>query len=246
MATPNTLGSVAVHSPRSTLVAVRTMVSHGRIGCRSGVCSLAHSPRSKRGTWTTCRICKFRCLHSRRLGHIARRAEACVSAGGEEMLRLTDSEHVADLNGGWCKLLLVGGLCAALLGCGGSNDSSTSSDPIARGEQMVQSQACATCHQSDNGSDGILAGRTQPATGQKAGLKLYGPNLTPDPDTGLGNWSDEEIEQALSTGVDDEGETLCSAMPKFSNMSAAEIKDLIAYLRSLPSVHNEVPESVCE
>ncbi len=162
------------------------------------------------------------------------------------MLRVTYSENVAHSNRGWCKLLLVGGLCAVLSACGGSDNSSTSSDPIARGKQTVQSQACATCHQSDNASDGILAGRTQPAAGQKAGLKLYGPNLTPDPDTGVGGWSDEEIEQALLTGVDDEGQTLCTAMPRFANLSAGEIKDLVAYLRSLPPVHNEVPESVCE
>jgi mono/diheme cytochrome c family protein len=77
-------------------------------------------------------------------------------------------------------------------------------------------------------------------------LEVFGPNLTPDLDTGLGGWSDEEIKQALVTGVDDEGQTLCSAMPKFANLSASEINDVVAYLRSLPVVHKEVPESVCE
>ena len=68
-------------------------------------------------------------------------------------------------------------------------------------------------------------------------------NLTPDVETGLGAWTDEEIEAAIRIGVSRDGYRLFPLMPyrNFFNMSQYDMRAIIAYLRSLPPVVNEVP-----
>jgi mono/diheme cytochrome c family protein len=68
-------------------------------------------------------------------------------------------------------------------------------------------------------------------------------NLTPDVETGLGAWTDEEIEAAIRVGVSRDGYRLFPLMPyrNFFNMSEYDMDAVIAYLRSLPAVSNDVP-----
>ncbi|HEY1958778.1 MAG TPA: cytochrome c [Polyangiaceae bacterium] len=105
------------------------------------------------------------------------------------------------------------------------------------GKALADSLACASCHGAD------LAGSETPIGA--GGALAYPPNLTPDPDTGLGSWSDDQIATAVTTGVDDEGATLCNAMPRFSSLGADDLAALVAYLRSLPAIAHDVPESDC-
>jgi hypothetical protein len=109
--------------------------------------------------------------------------------------------------------------------------------PAARGAELVHSLGCPTCH--DPG-DGTLAGQTAPRPGTMA----YPANLTPDHDTGIGDWSDDQIVRAVRTGIDDGGRMLCAPMPQFQ-VTDAEAQDLVAYLRSLAPVHHEIPDSDC-
>jgi mono/diheme cytochrome c family protein len=143
-------------------------------------------------------------------------------------------------------------IALAMNACGSdSNDSnnnnntggSTGDTAVARGKQAVASYACATCHQSSNSADGVLSGQTTPVAGTTT---VYGPNLTPDMDTGLGSWTDDQIKAAIRTGVDDEGEMLCPQMMRYSTLSDSQVSDIVAYLRSIPAVHREIPESSCE
>lgn len=71
---------------------------------------------------------------------------------------------------------------------------------------------------------------------------FYAPNLTPDH---LGNWTDGEIYRAITTGVSRDGHALFPVMPykNFAQMPPEDIKDIIAYLRSLPSIRHDVPAS---
>jgi hypothetical protein len=108
-----------------------------------------------------------------------------------------------------------------------------------RGHVLVQQLGCGSCH-------------TGPGTGELAGNEgalpnsmVYAPNLTPDMDTGLGGWADADVARALRTGVDDEGATLCAAMPRYGTMSDDDVTAVVAYLRSLPETRHEVSESVC-
>ena len=121
-------------------------------------------------------------------------------------------------------------------------------DPVARGHFSVTARGCPSCHQSKNPADGTLSGTTTPRDGTAA----YPANLTPDVDTGIGSWSDELIVRAMLTGFDDEDAPLCPPMPHFDGsggdgrpMSDDEKTSIVAYLRSLPPVHREIPESSC-
>jgi hypothetical protein len=72
---------------------------------------------------------------------------------------------------------------------------------------------------------------------------VYPPNLTPDPETGLGNWTEDQIVTALRTGVRPDGRTLVPIMP-WPGLSALTNEDayaMAAYMKSLPPVANQVP-----
>ena len=74
---------------------------------------------------------------------------------------------------------------------------------------------------------------------------VYAPNLTPDPDTGLGSLSVLEIAHILQTGMRPDGSQLAPAMPyrAYSVLSDKEALDVAAYLHSLEPVANEIPPS---
>jgi hypothetical protein len=125
----------------------------------------------------------------------------------------------------------------ALTACSsGSNDGASAGDPAA-GKAAGMKYGCPACHSQD------LSGTTTPY----ATTMTYPANLTPDKDTGLADWDADTIKTALLTGKDDEGKQLCSVMPVFSkmNMTDTEANDIAAYLKSLPAVKKDVPESAC-
>lgn len=128
----------------------------------------------------------------------------------------------------------------AVAGCGGSDtpDPGGNADLIAKGEELVKSNGCASCHSSNN-KDEVLSGADTPITG-----KEYGANLTPDKETGLGSWTDEQIGAAITKGVDDEGEMLCGTMQRYT-FTDDELASIVAYLKSIPAVKHEVTESEC-
>jgi len=74
-------------------------------------------------------------------------------------------------------------------------------------------------------------------------------NLTPDKETGLGEWNEETFIQALRTGKHQgqpNGRDILPPMPWFNykNLSDDDIKAVWAYLRSLPAVKNQVPTPI--
>jgi len=119
----------------------------------------------------------------------------------------------------------------ALVAC--SSSDGTTGDAAA-GATVAKDNGCEGCH---TGSKGTFAGSDTAFSGR------FGLNLTPDKATGIGNWTDAQISAAIKTGVNDDGETLCASMPKFPSMTEQQMADLIAYLRSLPAIVNEVDKS---
>jgi mono/diheme cytochrome c family protein len=118
----------------------------------------------------------------------------------------------------------------------------TSDDPkVQQGWSSVVKRNCAGCHQSPNPSDGVLSGQNAPV----AHTTAYGSNLTPDPDTGMDSWDTAKVVRALRVGVDNQGQPLCPAMPKYPNLSDDEGNAIAAYLVSLTAVHHDIPKSVC-
>ncbi len=139
-------------------------------------------------------------------------------------------------------------------GCGESTVARTPSvqqQRVLRGRYLVTAAGdCAGCHSpgKDPNDPMWLAGYTDGTPGQPflvGSFKTYPANLTPDPATGLGKWTAQQMFNALRTGKDDEGHYLCPPMPwpTFRNMSDADLNAVVAYLRSLKPVSNAVPPS---
>jgi mono/diheme cytochrome c family protein len=125
------------------------------------------------------------------------------------------------------------GSVAIFAACSSSSSSSTDT-PVSLGQQIVTTQDCAGCHGGDfAGTVGIAEFPTMNA-----------PNITPDKDTGVGDWTDAQLVAAIRTGVDDEGQTLC-VMPVFHTFTDTDVANVIAYLRSLPAVSKDIPDGVC-
>jgi hypothetical protein len=117
---------------------------------------------------------------------------------------------------------------------------------VSDGQGYVQTEGCEGCHGAN------LAGSLSPlASGQDgitipAGSYLYPPNLTPDPTTGLGNWTTGQIDYAITEGIDNTGLDLCPEMGRhYPNMCPDEVTGIINYLRSIPAVVQKVPGSIC-
>ena len=106
-----------------------------------------------------------------------------------------------------------------------------------RGRYLYAVTSCAYCH-GNNGSGGATV------SWQASGT-LWTRNITTDPETGIGAWSDAEIARAIRSGISRDGRQLhWQGMPwdHFSNLDEEDIRALITYLRELPPVRKEIPE----
>lgn len=68
-------------------------------------------------------------------------------------------------------------------------------------------------------------------------------NITPDKDTGIGTWSDDEVARAIREGVRKDGSALFPVMPymDFAALDDEDVKSIVVYLRTIPAVRNTVP-----
>ena len=108
---------------------------------------------------------------------------------------------------------------------------------IQQGEYLARAGDCVSCHSAPG---------EEPYSG---GLKLitpFGymltPNITPDPETGIGDWSAEDFYRAVQDGVNKRGHYLYPVMPYdfYTKATRADIDAIFAYLRTLKPVKNEV------
>ncbi len=69
------------------------------------------------------------------------------------------------------------------------------------------------------------------------------PNISPDPTDGIGRWTTADLANALLTGVSPQGEHYYPVFPypAFAHMKLDDVRDLMAYLRTLPPVSGRVP-----
>ena len=74
-------------------------------------------------------------------------------------------------------------------------------------------------------------------------LSLFSPNLSPDPDFGIGRWSLDDLARALVAGADREGRPLRAPMPRFADLTVVDIQAIYAFVRSVPPVHRPTPIS---
>jgi mono/diheme cytochrome c family protein len=113
-----------------------------------------------------------------------------------------------------------------------------SADTIARGKAMANAGDCASCHTADPAKPFAGGKRIETPFGA-----IYTPNLTPDRDTGLGAWSDEEFIRALRYGVARDGSRYYPAFPypNFTKMTRDDILAIRAYLATLAPIGNIRP-----
>ena len=139
-------------------------------------------------------------------------------------------------------LIAAAALVAAPLLAAGAQDSK-----IARGQYMVTAALCTDCH-----TPGFFFGKPDMARylgGSDVGFEVpglgvfHGRNLTPDKETGLGNWTEDQIVTAIQTGVRPDGRELAPIMPwhAFANLTKDDAHAIAAFLKSLPPVKNKVP-----
>ena len=95
-------------------------------------------------------------------------------------------------------------------------------------------------------------GRRPPGQAPRGGFQLddsFGtwitPNITPDPETGIGRWTDEGVIRATREGRGRDGKTLGPPMPfdLYRRLSDNDVKAMVAYLRTVPAVRQAVPRS---
>lgn len=120
---------------------------------------------------------------------------------------------------------------------------------VERGDYLVNGiLACGNCHTPRNPDNSFVEGMHL-AGGfefdEMPAFRAYGRNITPDIETGIGTWTDAEIARAIREGITPEGE-IGPPMPIFTynRMSDADVAAVVAYLRSIPAVRNELPEAV--
>jgi mono/diheme cytochrome c family protein len=117
---------------------------------------------------------------------------------------------------------------------------------VERGAYLVNSvMACHNCH-TPRGPQGLDLSRALSGGSQvfdEPTFKVSGSNITPDKDTGIGNWTDAELKRFLVSGVRPNGTRVAPIMPTafYTVLTARDLDALAAYLRSVPAVHHETP-----
>jgi hypothetical protein len=121
---------------------------------------------------------------------------------------------------------------------------------LARGEYLAEHVAgCTDCHSRRNWT--LQLAPTIPETHGAGGEvfnedmgfpgTLYSPNITP---AALRSWTDGEVVRAIVSGVSKTGQTLFPIMPypNYAHLSQEDIYSIVAYIRTLPAIENDVPE----
>jgi len=128
----------------------------------------------------------------------------------------------------------------AALGTSASAQTAQTSQ-IERGRYLVRAGDCESCHTVKQ-RQAFAGGMPIPTP---FGV-IYSPNITPDPDTGIGKWSKDDFWNAMHRGIDDEGKHLYPAFPYpwFTKLSRADVDAIKDYLASVPAIkhQNMAPE----
>ena len=127
---------------------------------------------------------------------------------------------------------------------------------IERGKYLVELLGCGACH-----TDGALVGDpnmamalagstigiayTSPLEHEHPGV-VYPANITPDVETGIGGWTNEEIANAVRAGIGRHGSRRIATMPwqGYAILSDDDLNAIVSYLRSIPPVSHRVPGEV--
>ncbi len=107
---------------------------------------------------------------------------------------------------------------------------------IVEGEYLARAGDCVACHAAPGGKE-FAGGRAMPTPFGA----LYVPNITPDDETGIGQWSAADFYRMMHTGVSRDGSLLYPAMPfaSYTKVTREDTDKIFAYLQSVPPVHQK-------
>jgi mono/diheme cytochrome c family protein len=162
-----------------------------------------------------------------------------AASDGEATEASTDAGADAGASDGAVDAAVEAGASCVPADAGALDDAS-----VGEGFALVNSvnPNCSSCHGNDYSGGVAVNGAVSK-------------NLTPDPGTGLGCWTDGEIATAILYGTTRDGTSLCPAMPRWSTkpvpdaaagMTPDQAAEIVQYLRSLAPVVKAVPASPCE
>ncbi|HWZ25523.1 MAG TPA: cytochrome c [Verrucomicrobiae bacterium] len=123
---------------------------------------------------------------------------------------------------------------------------------LKRGEYLSEHVAgCTYCHTpQEQGPNGPELVRGQKGGGQFFSMPgfpgtVVAPNITPDPETGIGNFTDDQLARAIREGISHDGQTLFPMMPytHFRQMSDEDLASVVVYLKTLPPIRNALPRT---
>ena len=120
--------------------------------------------------------------------------------------------------------------------------------PLERGKYLITSiAACGNCH-TPKGPSGKALADQEFAGGTEINAPVFHavvPNITPDKDTGIGKWTDDQIVNAIRNGKRPDGTTIGPPMPigMYRGMSDSDVRAIVAYLRSVKPIKNKVEKS---
>jgi mono/diheme cytochrome c family protein len=111
---------------------------------------------------------------------------------------------------------------------------------VANGELMFNAGGCESCHATPNQPDGTRLGGGLALPSQFG--TFYVPNISSHAKDGIGSWTSEQFLRALRGGVAPDGQHYYPAFPytSYQRMTAADVRDLFAFMKTLPSVDGKV------
>jgi mono/diheme cytochrome c family protein len=115
---------------------------------------------------------------------------------------------------------------------------------LERGRYLVETvAACGNCH-TPKGPNGPLTDKKLAGGDiiKHADFTAATPNITPDPETGIGKWTDHQIFAAIREGRRPDGTLIGPAMPSrsYRHLADEDVEAIVAYLRSVPPVYNPI------
>jgi mono/diheme cytochrome c family protein len=148
------------------------------------------------------------------------------------------------------KLLLLA-LAAAVVGAGvfwlvtipatvPASALGTHTSNAANGKEMFYAGGCASCHATPGQDDRLKLGG---GLGLKSPFgTFYVPNISPDPNDGIGKWSETDFVTAMQKGTSPDGRHYFPAFPytSYQRMRIEDVRDLFAHIKTLPAVQGKV------
>ena len=133
-----------------------------------------------------------------------------------------------------------------------SSASGANADVVERGRYLVNTiLACGNCHTPKSADGRPIAGEELSGGGLSFNAPFFAgsaSNITPDKETGIGNWSDDEIKRAITQGARPDHGRLAGVplaplmwVAFYKAMTPGDLDAVVAYLRAVPPVRNVVP-----